>query len=143
MTSLEWKFRLKASCQKWHNLHVMPIEGDFNSRYESTWYCFFKNFKAVSRLFLLDFVSNFSWPAHLYLFQTSIICLVYFSYFDPLFCVQDNLKMAQSNILKIKTHMYRHMHKTQQIFRPWPWLMTSSRRHFVKFSDNKLLIISS
>ena len=47
-----------------------------------------------------------------------IYLFIYFSYFDPLFCVQDNLKMAQSNILKFNTHMYRHIHKTQQIFRP-------------------------
>ena len=50
------------------------------------WHCFL----AVSRLFLLYFVSNFSWPAHLYLFKTSIMyslfIIIYFSYFDPLFC---------------------------------------------------------
>ena len=34
--------RLKASCQKFHNLRVMPIEGEFRSRYESTWYCFLR-----------------------------------------------------------------------------------------------------
>ena len=46
-------------------------------------------FLAVSRLFLLYFVSNFSWPAHLYLFQTSIICLVFnFNFFNN-FLMQD------------------------------------------------------
>ena len=37
MTSSEWKFWLKASCQKFHNLRVMTIEGEFRSRNESTW----------------------------------------------------------------------------------------------------------
>ena len=44
--------------------------------------------------------------------------------------------MVQSNTLKFKTHMYRHMNKTQQTFQPWPWLMTSSRRHFVNVLKN-------
>ena len=30
--------------------------------------------------------------------------LEFFSYFDPLFCEQDNLKMTQSNALKFGTH---------------------------------------
>ena len=38
------------------------------------WHCFL----AISRLFLLYFVSNFSWPAHLYLFQTSIMSSLFF-----------------------------------------------------------------
>ena len=47
-----------------------------------------------------------------------IYLFIYFSYFDPLFCVQNNLKMAQSNVLKFGTHMYRHMNKAQQSFQP-------------------------
>ena len=94
-------FRLKVSCQKWHNLRVMTIEGEFRSRNESTWYCFLRIFKHYLAYFCSILFSNISWPAHLYLFQTSIICLVYFSYFEPLFCEQDHLKMVQSNICKI------------------------------------------
>ena len=79
-------------------------------------------FLAESRLFLLYFVSNFSLTSSPILvpnkYYMSSLFIIYFSYFDPLFCVQDNLKMAQSNILKFNTHMYRHIHKTQQIFRP-------------------------
>ena len=48
------------------------------------------------------------------------------------FCLQDNFRTTQLNNLKFGTDKYSHMKTTQQGFQPWPWPMTSSRRHFVK-----------
>ena len=39
------KIRLKASCQKAFIICVIPIEGEFRSRHETTWYCFSRIFK--------------------------------------------------------------------------------------------------
>ena len=39
------------------------------------------------------------------------------------------------NFLKFGKSMYRHKDLSMQHFQPWPWLMTSSRRHFVKIKS--------
>ena len=86
-----------------HILRVFSTGHYFFSKLGSTFPSFASNISVVLDSFTLnfeyvvaetisylkyafDFVSILVGSAHLYLFQTSITNLVYFSYFDPLFC---------------------------------------------------------
>ena len=61
--------------------------------------------KKLSQMYPL-FCLNFLLDQPTYTCSKQVLTnLVYFSYFDPLFCEQDNLKMVQSNTLKFSTHM--------------------------------------
>ena len=115
---------------------------EFFSKLDSTFPSFASNISVVLASFTMNFeyvvaetisylkcalyfVSNFSStsppilvPNKYYkssLLQTTFN-FVRIAYFEPLFCGQDNMKMAQSNTLKFGTHMYRHMNKTQRFF---------------------------
>ena len=90
---------------RWISLHVMKL-------YE---YCFSETYLSSISLILALFCLKFELTSPPILVPNKYY-MSSFSYFDPLFCVQDNLKMAQSNILKFNTHMYRHIEQNTANF---------------------------
>ena len=136
LTKASWRIlAIKGGMSIFHLLRVFSIGHDFFSKLDSTFPSFASNISVVLVSFTLNFeyvvaetksyfkctlyfVSIFCWISPPILVPNKYYKSSLFFLFRPTFCVQDNLKMAQSNILKFGTHMYRHMHKTQHIFRP-------------------------
>ena len=61
MTSSQWNSRLKATMQNFSDLRVMSRAGDFFSKHESAWQCFFDQYLGCSSTVFSQILVCCSW----------------------------------------------------------------------------------